>query len=152
VFWVRIDNRLVHGQIIESWLPFTDARSIVVVNDSLAKDNLRQQIMSLAIPSGVGISFVAVDAVKKYVIEHKLLDADVLLLFADCPDAKRAFEAGLDFRRLNLGNMHYGPGKKHVCQHIALSKEDENCLDFFMNHGIFLDYRCIPSDPVQVAD
>lgn len=48
--FVRIDNRLVHGQIIETWLPFTRARTIVVANDELAADPLRQEIMSLAIP------------------------------------------------------------------------------------------------------
>jgi PTS system mannose-specific IIB component len=152
VFWVRIDNRLVHGQIIEAWLPFTDARSIVVVNDGLAEDKLRQQIMSLAIPMGVDISFVAVEAIKAHLSDHKLLGGDVMLLFANCQDARRAFETGLGFTRLNLGNMHYSPGKRHVCQHIALSKEDEGCLDFFLKQGVLLDYRCIPSDPVQIAD
>ena len=43
--FVRVDNRLVHGQIIESWLPFTRARMILVVNDELAADYLRQEIM-----------------------------------------------------------------------------------------------------------
>lgn len=151
MFWVRIDNRLVHGQIIESWLPFTDAQAIVVANDELAADDLRQQIMSIAIPLGVEISFVEVVAVRPFLDGKKLTGRDALVLFASCPDARRAFEAGLDFKRLNLGNMHYGPGKKQVCQHIALSKEDEGCLTFLTDRGVSLDYRCIPSDPVELS-
>jgi len=151
MFWVRIDNRLVHGQIIESWLPFTDARAIVVANDELAADELRQQIMSIAIPLGVDISFVNVAAVQEHLNGKKLVGKDVLVLFASCPDARRAFESGLGFNKLNLGNLHYGPGKKQVCQHIALSKEDEGCLSFLQGQGVILDYRCIPSDPVDLG-
>ncbi|GFK95143.1 PTS system mannose-specific EIIAB component [Fundidesulfovibrio magnetotacticus] len=150
MFWVRIDNRLVHGQVIESWLPFTDARYMVVANDELAQDELRQQIMSIAIPLGIDFSFVKVAEVQTYLDSRRLMERDVLVLFASCPDARRAFEAGLDFRKLNLGNLHYGPGKRQVCQHIALSKEDETCLDFLRGKGVNLDYRCIPSDPVDL--
>ena len=151
MFWVRIDNRLVHGQIIEAWLPFTDAQAIVVANDELAADELRQQIMSIAIPLGVQISFVEVALAQAFLTGKKLMGKNVLVLFASCPDARRAFEAGLGFKRLNLGNMHYGPGKKQICQHIALSKEDEGCLDFLKGEGVNMDYRCIPSDPMEIA-
>jgi len=151
VFWVRIDNRLVHGQVIESWLPFTDARFIVVANDELAADELRQQIMSIAIPLGIDISFVPVAGAQEHLAAKKLLNKDVLVLLASCADARRAFESGLVFQRLNLGNLHYGPGKRQLCQHIALSKEDEGCLAFLAGKGVNLDYRCIPSDPVDVA-
>lgn len=151
MFWVRIDNRLVHGQIIESWLPFTDARNIVVANDELAADELRQQIMSIAIPLGVDITFVTVALVQAHLAGKKLLGKDVLVLFASCPDARRAFESGLGFSRLNLGNLHYGPGKKQLCQHISLNKEDEACLDFLRGKGVGMDYRCIPSDPVELS-
>ena len=151
MFWVRIDNRLVHGQIIESWLPFTDAKAIVVANDELAADELRQQIMSIAIPLGVEIFFVDVAMIQEFLSAKKFKGKNALVLFSSCLDARLAFESGLDFTRLNLGNLHYGPGKKQVCQHIALSKEDENCLDFLEARGVLLDYRCIPSDPLELS-
>ena len=151
MLWVRIDNRLVHGQIIEAWLPFTDAKTIVVANDELAADELRQQIMSIAIPLGVEISFIAVPILQDFLSSKKFKGKNALVLFASCSDARRAFEAGMEFTRLNLGNLHYGPGKKQVCQHIALSKEDEKCLDFLTVRGVLLDYRCIPSDPLELT-
>lgn len=151
MFWARIDNRLVHGQIIEAWLPFTNARFIVVANDELAEDELRQQIMSIAIPLGVDIAFVEVNKAQAFLSGKAMVGKDVLVLFASCPDARRAFEAGLNFSRLNLGNMHYGPGKKQVCQHIALSKEDEACLNFLKSKQVALDYRCVPSDSVDLV-
>lgn len=147
--FVRVDNRLVHGQIIETWLPFTHARMIVVVNDELAGDNLRQEIMSLAIPAGVGIVFLAVSELSGYFARTPLDIGEALILFSNCRDAQAAYEHGFDFPNLNLGNLHYAPGKRQVCPHVALSKEDESCLDFFKDRGVRLDYRCVPGDQSQ---
>ena len=51
--WFRVDNRLVHGQVIEAWLPYTGARHLIVANDELAADALRQQIIELAVPQRI---------------------------------------------------------------------------------------------------
>jgi len=151
MFFARVDSRLVHGQIIEAWLPFLDARALVVANDELAEDELRQQIMSIAIPLGVDIHFSRVNAAAALLYGKDLAHKDALALFSSCRDACRAFDAGLAFTRLNLGNLHYGPGKKQICQHIALGKEDEDCLEHLRGKGVVLDYRCIPNDPVELA-
>lgn len=152
MFWVRIDNRLVHGQVIESWIPFTGAKKLVVANDALASDILQQEIMSLAIPQDVDPFFIPVDALTSFLGAHSrsLRDLDLLVLFASCQDARRAFERGVAFQSLNVGNLHYSPGKKQLCAHVALSAEDESCLQFFSKRGVTLDFRCIPTVPIQV--
>ncbi|NJB66718.1 PTS system mannose-specific IIB component [Desulfobaculum xiamenense] len=152
MFWVRVDNRLVHGQIIETWLPFTKSRWIIVANDELVDDALRQEIMGLAIPHGIEKRFVSVADASGFVADTfgKGADPDALVLFASCADARRAYEAGLAFPVLNLGNLHYGPGKEQICAHVALSDTDRTCLGFFSSSGIELDFRCVPSEPIQV--
>lgn len=151
MFWVRIDNRLVHGQIIESWIPYTGADAIVVANDDLATDILRQEIMSLAIPQSMLTQFLTIEqlpaALKRWSPAER---ADAIVLFSSCPDAKRAFETGFVFDSLNVGNLHYGPGKRQLSPSIAVSDEDESCLRYFAGLGIDLDFRCVPNDPIQV--
>ena len=92
--FVRVDNRLVHGQIIESWLPFTHARTILVVNDELAADYLRQEIMSLAIPAGVRIEFLPVGAIMGFLSRNPLESEDALILFATCAGIEAAMRFG----------------------------------------------------------
>jgi len=149
---VRIDNRLIHGQIIETWLPYTGASVVVVANDELSNDYLQQEIMSLAIPQSVTSKFVSIDGLT---VEVDALMADlgpssVLVLFSSCPDAKRAYDSGFGFESLNIGNVHYCPGKKQISPSVALSGEDESCLKQLSRKGVELDFRCIPNDPVQV--
>ena len=152
MYWVRIDNRLVHGQIVEAWLPFTGAETLIVANDELAEDGLRQEIMSLAIPEDISLHFAHVKAVPDLIQSLAPGDAspNAMVLFATCIDARRAYEGGLRFTGLNIGNLHYAPGKRQICAHVALSGEDESCLGFFSAEQITLDYRCVPGDPVQV--
>jgi len=152
MYWVRIDNRLVHGQIIETWLPYLGSRIILVVNDELAEDVLRQEIIRLAVPAGVKLLFCRVDEVLGVLKaeEQRAVPDDVLLLFASCADANRVHQAGLVFTSLNVGNLHYAPGKQQLCPHVAVSSEDIGCLRYFSRQGVRLDFRCVPNDSTQV--
>jgi len=145
--WVRIDNRLIHGQIIETWLPYTGAKTVVVANDHLAADIMQQQIMTLAIPGNIVSMFVSVKGLEEAV---KTLDSSYLILFHNCSDARRAYEEGVSFETINIGNVHYSPGKRQLSPSVAVSEEDETCLRFFSKNGILLDFRCVPNDTTQV--
>lgn len=148
---VRIDNRLIHGQVIETWLPYTGAGVIVVANDELAADDLQQEIMSLAIPGDTRSTFLPVDRISERMPRlGSRRGESVLVLFSGCADARRAFEGGFGFTSLNVGNVHYGPGRRQISPSVALSDEDEQCLRFFIRQGVSLDFRCVPNDPVQV--
>ncbi|MUM78195.1 PTS mannose/fructose/sorbose transporter subunit IIB [Pseudodesulfovibrio sp. F-1] len=149
---VRIDNRLIHGQIIETWLPYTGASMVVVANDQLADDILQQEIMSLAIPQTIASTFVEVEAVMEAMasLGSDRDRIDILVLFSNCADARRAYDCGFSFDVLNIGNVHYSPGKRQVSPSVALSADDEGCLRHLSRKGVTLDFRCVPNDPVQV--
>ena len=151
--WARIDNRLVHGQVIETWLPYCKANMLVVANDTLACDELQQEIVSLAVSGNVGLVFTPVDrSLQTFTNLHGISrPQEVFFLFATCADAQRAFESGLHFRALNIGNLHYAPGKKQICEHVALDQTDRECLRFFQEKGVKLDFRCVPNKQIHVS-
>ncbi len=151
--WVRIDNRLVHGQVIETWIPYCRARILVVANDELKRDELRQEIIKLAIPPSLQILFCEIKSVREEV--RKLLKEDessIFILFASCQDARNAYANGLSFPILNIGNLHYSPGKLQICDHIFLSSEDIDCLRFFREEGISIDFRCVPNKQIIIKE
>ncbi|MBQ9405482.1 MAG: PTS sugar transporter subunit IIB [Desulfovibrio sp.] len=144
--WFRVDNRLVHGQVIEAWLPYTGAKHLVVANDALADDGVSQQIISLAIPQRIAVYFIPV---------HELLprlDAcgeESFVLFATCKDARRACDAGVPMNVLNMCNLHYAPDKMQILPHVALSAEDREDLHVLREHFVQLDFRSVPTEPVR---
>ncbi len=153
--WVRIDNRLVHGQVIETWVPYCRARILVVANDELKNDELRQEIIKLAIPSSLRVIFCEIRSVREEI--KKLLTggdppSSIFILFASCQDAKAAYASGLSFPILNIGNLHYSPGKLQICDHIFLSSEDIDCIRFFREEGISIDFRCVPNKQIIIKE
>lgn len=144
--WFRVDNRLVHGQVIEGWLPYLDATRLVVVNDDLAADDLKQQIMMLAISDRISVSFASVMAAKELYDALEAAAAKSLFLFANCPDVLRLIEQGVGIRLLNVGNLHYGKGKRQICPHVAVSEQDVACFHALREQGVSLDFRCVPGD------
>ena len=148
MLWFRIDNRLVHGQVIETWIPYLESSRLLVVNDDIARDGLQQSIMSMAVPHRVKVEFLPVDGLQKALRNTDY--PNTLVLFANCQDARRAFEQGGLFRSVNVGNLHYAPGKVQICPHAALSDEDAGCLCYLREQGVELDFRCVPNDKPKV--
>lgn len=147
--WFRVDNRLVHGQIIEAWLPYTGARYLVVANDELANDILRQQIVSLAVPQRVTMYFTTLENLVRTL---RRCPGDAFILLEQCRDAVRALDAGVNIPTLNVGNLHYGPGKCQLLPHVAVSPEDEAFLRRIRAGGAQLDFRSVPTETVRGLD
>lgn len=150
MIWYRIDNRLIHGQIIEAWLPYTRATRLVVANDQLAVDPLRQQIVLLAVPLRVRTDFVMLNSLPALIGDYQQKKEDVLVLFVNCQDARSAFDLGINFEKCNIGNLPYAEDKRRICSHIAVSADDECCLRYLEDHSVLLDFRSIPADVPQV--
>ncbi len=145
--WFRVDNRLVHGQVIEAWLPYTGAKHLVVANDALASDVLRQQIVALAVPQRIAVHFVPIKELATVLC--RCAQDTVFVLLADCQDAARVFSEGVAMPVLNIGNLHYAPGKRQLLPHVAVSEEDVAQLKYLTGQQVELDFRCVPTEPVR---
>ncbi len=121
---VRIDNRLLHGQILEAWVPRLKVRRVVVADDDAAASPLAQAAMTLALPPELPGTVLPVEG-----IDYAALAASpepILLLFRELSAVARAADAGLTpalARHLNVGNIHYAPGRRPVTPSVFLSRE-----------------------------
>ena len=148
--WFRVDNRLVHGQVIEAWLPYTGARHLVVVNDALAADPLRQQIVSLAVPQRVQMHFSTLQALPD--VLQRCDDEKTLVLLETCHDVRQMVDMGIAVGTLNVGNLHYGPGKRQLLPHVAVTDDEAHMLRNLSDSGAQLDFRSVPAEKVRGAD
>ncbi len=145
--WFRVDNRLIHGQVIEAWMPYTGARHLVVVNEELAKDDFRQQIMTLAVSRHIQVHFVGLSGLPEFLAS---CGGDTFVLFENCGDAWAAAEKGVRMPVLNIGNIHYSEGRQQIYPHVALSSEDiEELRTLMKTQHTELDFRAIPSEKMR---
>jgi PTS system mannose-specific IIB component len=146
IILTRVDSRLIHGQILEAWLPHTGADALMVVDDAVAADLLRRTVMEMAVPSSIRVSFETVgDAVSLYK-KDAFENQKMILLFSNLEDAVYAYKNGLVFESLNLGNMHFCEGKVQVCANICLDTNDLSRITYLEEMGIRIDSRSVPGE------
>lgn len=148
----RIDNRLVHGQILSSWLPKLQADTLVVLDDEAAQNTLVRSAMEIAIPPDLRLEIAAV-AQAGEVLDALPPQARTLVLLRDVDDATRAFDAGAPFRQLNLGNIHHAHDRHSVTPSVYLSDDEFEALDKLSSRGVEIELRTLPDDqPLSLAD
>jgi PTS system mannose-specific IIB component len=145
---VRVDNRLLHGQILEAWVPRLGAREVVVADDDAAQSALARAAMTLCVPPGLPAVIVPVDEV-----DWAALAADprpILVLVRDVEALVRAGARGLApglARRVNLGNVHYEPGRRAVTPSVFLTAGEVEALRALVREGFDVEARSVPSEP-----
>jgi mannose/fructose/N-acetylgalactosamine-specific phosphotransferase system component IIB len=145
----RIDNRLIHGQVLEAWVPSVRANCIVVVNDQVAAGTFQRVLMAASVPSGIRVEIVTVEEASKVLAAQEVVASRVLLLFANAADALRAHRLGIEFSELNLGNMHGGEGRVRLSCTVALDQADIENLTKLEAEGVNIVSQCIPTDRQQ---
>lgn len=142
----RIDNRLIHGQILEAWVPFVQADCIVVANDEIAGNPLKVMMMKASVPSRMRVEIGTVAESIDLLNSSQLNLCRVLLLFGTTSDAVRAYCGGLVYDQLNLGNLHADKGKARFSCTLFLNPADMDDLELLDQAGVKITSRCIPAD------
>lgn len=120
---LRIDNRLIHGQVAVTWMRRINADAIAVVNDDVAKDRIQKMALPLA-ARDAKVLVLSHQELQDYVKEHP---DESLFVIAKYPmDALRILESGLEVGEVNVGNAAPIAGTKYVMvdKSIAATKED----------------------------
>lgn len=140
----RIDSRLIHGQVIEAWLPHFRIARVVVADDESADDALAKAVFRMAIPSEVDLLLNGVTQ-----LDYAALGADsvrTLVLFRDVKSAERARQAGLPAGLLNVGNVHSTAGSTQLTPSVYLDESDTQVLRALAAGGMDVVLQAIPAE------
>lgn len=146
IILVRVDERLVHGQILEAWVPFVHAARIIVVNDAVANDLFRVNAIKMALPREVEI---AVYRIQDFALNYSYSrgrGVKTIVLFSNIADALKAFTLGFKFDKLNLGNIQAENHKKRCSPSVTLDENDINDIKTLLDAGIQIGVRHIPRE------
>lgn len=141
---VRVDCRLVHGQVVETWLPHMGADCLLVVNDELASNPFLRSVMELAVPKSVSVFFCSLSEAARQIAEIDRQGKRTILLCATFADALRMHRDGVRFSSINIGNLHYAAGKVEISPSVYFSPEDFDAVHLFCHDGIAVEVRATP--------
>ena len=139
----RIDNRLIHGQVITQWVSSVGANLILVANDAISKNKMRQNLMNMVVPNGMAVQ-------KTIDIIHKAAPRQHIMIIVETPeDALRLVEGGVPIKKVNIGNMHISEGKRQVATCVAVDDTDVATFHKLQKLGVELEIRRVPSIPSE---
>ena len=140
----RIDDRLIHGQVMTAWMKTRPAKRILVIDDKVAADAFMIEVIELAAPAGVKVDVYSCDQAIEALKDG--LDTPTILL-AKVPDTyKRLLDGGIALGEINLGGMGMAPGRKTLYKNIAASEVERSVMKGFLAQGIDMKIQIIPSE------
>ncbi|MDR3243619.1 MAG: PTS sugar transporter subunit IIB [Elusimicrobiota bacterium] len=143
---VRIDDRLIHGQIIQGWLKGIDIDIIAVASDIVVKDLMWQTLMSISVPVSVELKVDSVSNIADAIICGDFENKRTMILASSPRDILFMLKKGARFASINVGGMHHTQGKKEILFNIYADDGDINDLKEISQMGIELEGRLLPGD------
>lgn len=141
---VRVDCRLIHGQVVETWVPHTGANCLLVVNDDLVGNPFLRSVMEMAVPQAIHVAFCRLADVDRVMADVDRQGERAIVLCATSADALDLYRRGLRFSNLNIGNLHYAKGKVEVAPSVYFGREDFEAVHCLSHLGVAVTVKATP--------
>ena len=149
--FTRIDDRLVHGQVVTTWLKKYDIEQVIIVSDAVALDETRLSILKLSAPSGIKIVFF--DTEKFISVFNKVeIKRRTMLIFTNPKEVFQCITGGVTIKYLNVGQMSKNDTNEKVTVGVALGDEDKLYFKKIIDLGIKVEIQMVPNDKITLMD
>jgi mannose/fructose/sorbose-specific phosphotransferase system IIB component len=129
VLLYRVDDRLIHGQVVVGWGRYLKADAIWVCSDRVAEDEFARTMMEMGAPADVKVEVLPLAEAAPKLGNGEPTSRAAIVLFETPADALRLVEADVTIARLNVGGMHFRPGKRQIMEGVSVDEGD--CAAFY---------------------
>lgn len=143
---VRIDDRLIHGQVATVWTKVSKCNRIIACSDEVAADTLRKTLLLQVAPPGIKAYVLPIDKAIAAYKNPKYDDFKTLFLFTNPTDVVRMVEGGVDIKSVNVGGMCYKEGKTQITGAVTVNQQDIDAFKKLDEKGIELEIRKVASE------
>jgi PTS system mannose-specific IIB component len=142
---VRIDDRLIHGQVSVAWVKVLSPDRIVVADDKVAATGWERDAYLNAAPRGLKVTVLSLAGALDFLRTEVPQDEKVILLTSSPADLLKLVEGGLNVKEVNVGGVHFREGRRKLLPYLYLDSEDEDSLRGLAKRGIRLEARDVPT-------
>lgn len=141
----RIDDRLIHGQVITTWVNRYDIEQIIVLNENISKDSLQKSILNMAAPAGIRVRVFAPREFAR-IAEKNPITRNTMLLFTTSEDVLELTEAGFRINNLNVGGMRNLEGREKITSSVFVSNDERKAFKKLLDNGLDITIQMVPND------
>lgn len=143
---VRIDDRLIHGQVVTQWVNIFKADHIIVIDDQVAADKMQKSILKFAAPPDIKVSIYSSDKAAEQWQKNQFGKGSVFVLFKQVGQIEKTADLGIVFDEITIGQMAVIGERKQIYKQVGLSKVEAETLLDLEKRGIKLSFQMIPTD------
>jgi len=141
----RVDERLIHGQVVVGWGSVLHPDEIVVIDDDLAASTWEQELYVIGLPDELKTSFEGVAEAREHLEGWRQGSARVILLTRNVATMRRLADAGaLTGEEVIIGGIHYAPGRDAVLPYVYLSQAEMAEMGALQDEGVKVSARDVP--------
>ncbi len=143
---VRIDERLIHGQVAAYWTNELNSTRIMVIDDSAAKDDIQKMALKMAAPATVKLSILGVERAVQRLKETGYPGERIFVVVRKPETIRRCFDLGWNFEKINVGNMSSKHGSVQVKRSVGVTKDDVAEFNYLNDKGVVFYAQMVPSE------
>lgn len=146
----RVDDRLLHGQVVVSWIPYLSANEIIIVDEELAADDFMSLLIKNAEPENVKVNIFTVVEAENY-LKGEDTGSNILILIKNIENIIKLMELNIKFNKINIGNLGSAINRKKYTNSVFLSDRELNMLiDIAKKTNV--EIRMLPKDKEMKLD
>lgn len=142
----RVDDRLIHGQVMTAWIQYTGGNHIVIVDDVTAQDDFTKQIMQMAVPAGIKLDIYNVQEAPQKINANQ---TDKLIILAKTPQVfLQLIQAQVALPGVIIGGMGANKGRQKVYKNIFMNAAEKQAVQAIGAQGVEVKIQVIPDEKV----
>lgn len=147
----RIDDRLIHGQVMTAWSRITNAEQVLVIDDGVAKDDFMINVLENAIPDTMAIGVFSKEDGVTFLSEP--LEAPTIILAKVPETLEYLIDHGIDIKEIDLGGMGAKQGRDRLYHTISTSPQENESFKRLMDKGVHVFIQIMPqNEKVELKD
>ncbi|WP_317313572.1 PTS sugar transporter subunit IIB [Absicoccus porci] len=140
----RIDDRLIHGQVMTAWVSYVGGKEIVIVDDKVANDPFLSTVIAGAVPKNLKVQTLTVDQTAQYLLKNQ--EHENVILLAKGPETYlNLVNEGVDIAEINLGGMGSKQERKKLYKNIAVSDSERDTFKELLAKGVHVYIQVVPN-------
>jgi PTS system mannose-specific IIB component/fructoselysine and glucoselysine-specific PTS system IIB component len=140
----RIDDRLIHGQVVVGWGQPLDVKFIVLVDDAVAESDWEQELYRMGVPPEMEVRFHSAAAAVTHLDDYRTEPRPGILVTGDIATMRHLVEQG-GVRDVNVGGIHHRAGRTQHLRYVFLTRDEQDALRELASHGALVTAQDVPA-------
>lgn len=151
IIHIRIDDRLIHGQVAGLWLNELKATRVMVINDQVAQDEVQKSLLRMVAPGNINTSIISEEKAYENISQNKYCGQRVMVLVKSPEELTRLVDKGLTLGEVNIGNMSSRADTEVIFPGVSVTKSEKDAFLSLLDKGTKITFRKTPSDHIEVV-